>query len=111
MICQMTMFSHIFVVYGFALLFISLVYMGLKMIRHLNRVLITLHTEQHPKNWNEKDVKAVVKYAVQHHQRCIAFGEEINAIFNISLLLDVWTYLFGLCAVTYHMVKVRIKLN
>jgi len=48
----------------------------------------------------------VVRYAIQQHQRSIALVDAVNAVFSTALLLDVWTHLFGLCSIIYHLVKV-----
>jgi 7tm Odorant receptor len=102
----LTTYLLAFGVFGFATLCICLIGMANKMLRHLNCVLTTLHPENYSKKWNAQQVKDVVKYAVQQHQRSIALIDAVNAMFSMTLLLDVWTFLFGICSVSYHIVKV-----
>lgn len=102
----LTSYLLTFVVFGFATLIITLAGMAVKMLRHLNHVLTTLHPENSVENWSEQNVRDVIKYAVQQHQRCIAFIASVNAMFSTTLLLDFWTFLFGLCSIAYHIVKV-----
>ncbi|XP_059478053.1 uncharacterized protein LOC132198194 isoform X2 [Neocloeon triangulifer] len=99
-----------YLVYGFAALVISLISFASKMLQHLNRVLriAAVRSGDDDERFamlSNKDMADVVRYAVQQHQRCIHFVRHINAIFALVMLLDVWSFLYSLCAVSYYFVK------
>ncbi|CAB3376467.1 Hypothetical predicted protein [Cloeon dipterum] len=98
-----------YIVFGFANFFISLISLNEKMLRHLNRVLLLAQSRSNADEseslLTEEEMSDVFKYAIQHHQKCIQFVDQINAKCSTILLLDVWSFLYALCAVAYQVAK------